>query len=189
MICGPHTKTKPFFNFNHPHKTKSIDPCTKTKSFLARTQKPSQIDPYAASQVNFDPCIKTKSFSARTQKHVNFQLTAGTRNKSKFDPYTKTKSILIPRTETKLISSLTLNSSQFRSPLWKQVNFDASLHKQKVNFDADSKPSHFLSPNRSPHKTKSIAIPTLKSSKFRSPTPKSSIFRPPTQQSQFWFQH
>ena len=48
-----------------------------------------------------------------------------------------------------------------------------------MNFDPDSKPSRF----RPPHKTKSIMIPTLKSSQLRSPTLKSRLFRPSTQQS------
>ena len=93
---------------------------------------------------------------------------------------------MTPAQKNMSISVITLKPSQFLSPAQKQANFDpntevksildphsknksilhAPRHEDQVNFDADSKPSHF----RPPHKTKSIMIPTLKSSQLRSPT-------------------
>ena len=74
-------------NFDHPHKTKSIDTHTKNKSFSARKQNQVILDPYKKSQV----------ISARTQKRSQFW---PPHHKVDFDPHTKTKSISIPRAQT-----------------------------------------------------------------------------------------
>ena len=50
---GQHVKAK--LISTTPTKREFIDTHTKNKSFSARTEKPSQLDPHASNQVNFDP--------------------------------------------------------------------------------------------------------------------------------------
>ena len=88
------------------------------------TLKPSDFRPAYKNQVNFDHPHKNQvnrshtnynQFSARTQEPSQF----GPPHKKqvKFDTHAKTKSISIPYAKDKLISTSTLMSSQFRSPL------------------------------------------------------------------------
>ena len=138
--------------------------------------------------------LKTSHFRLARKRQVNR------------DVCTKTKSISIPNTKTKLISTWSLKSSQFRSPLKYQADFDAPIQKSstlrswhstssfrpqysnQVNSDlcteikVNSDPPKWNQVNfyHPPHTQKSL-IPTLKSSQVRSPTMKSSQFRPPTQ--------
>ena len=74
----------------------------------------------------------------------------------------------IHHTEMKSFSILTLKTIQFCIPLDTKTKL----------ISIQTKPSHF----RPSHKTKSILIPTLKSSQVPPPTPNPSLFRPPTQQ-------
>ena len=103
LVSTTHTKTKsksmftpkpsdfrPAFknhvNFDHPHKTKSIDPHTKNKPLSSAHKK----------QVNFDLYTKRKYFSARTPKAVDFE--PGTKSKSVWS-HTLKPSLFLFRTQ------------------------------------------------------------------------------------------
>ena len=111
-----------------------------------------------------------------------------------------------PRTKTKSISIHTLNPSNFGphtkrmsflTPEKKTSQFRCPLHKNQVNFDLDSKPSHFRPHTKlgqvrsSTLKSIQSELPTKNSSQFSSHTKnkwvsprvqKPSPFRPSTQQ-------
>ena len=98
-------------NFDHQHKTESIDPHKKSKSFSARTQKPTPFWPphknmkfrpkQKRSQVRCPRTQQARLISIQTLHHVIF------------NPHTETKWIPIP----------TLKSSQFRSSAQKSSLF------------------------------------------------------------------
>ena len=91
-----------------PHNKESHrHPRTKTKSILIHTWISNDCRPEHNNKLNFDP----------PHKGV------------KFDTHTNTKSIPIPHTTTKLISIPSLQSNQFRSPPYYQVDFDAPTQK------------------------------------------------------------
>ena len=127
-----HCKFKSILMPRHKNQV-DFDPETKTKSFSTPTQKLSQFQSLHRNQVKFnrphwnkinfdqhknlaqfDPYTKIKLISTHDGDQVNF------------DPYSKFKSILMPRhknqvnfdttTKIKLIRSPTLKSSQFRHP-------------------------------------------------------------------------
>ena len=100
-------------NFDHQHKTESIDPHKKSKSFSARTQKPTPFWPPHKKQVNFDQNKNEVSSDApRHKSQVNFDpdckpyhFQPPHRNQVNSDPYTEIKSIPILRTKIKTIST------------------------------------------------------------------------------------
>ena len=129
--------------FDHPHQSKAkVDAHTKTKRFPPRTPKPSQLLPPALKpshliptkkQVMIAPHTIVKSTSIHTWKPNKWLSTRTQQNQFPsrhkkqvdFDLYVKTESITIPRTKSNLILTPSLNSSQFWSPLYYHLDFDA----------------------------------------------------------------
>ena len=129
---------------------------------------------------NFDPDTKNKSFSNPTHTKT-MSIPISTLKSSQFRPptqpnqynhYPKIKSSSTPHAEimssstthvkTKSISMLTLKPSDFRPP-----------YKNSFNFNHHTKPSQSIPTLKTTHfrparKTKSISIPSLKLSQFRS---------------------
>ena len=99
----------------------------KTKSFLVRAQKPTNLgDPYK-KHVNFDPHTKIKSFPARTQKsEVNFD-----------HPHNK-----------QVYQFQHKNQINF-DPTLKRIYF-WPLHKNQVNFDPHIEIKSIRSPTQKP---------------------------------------
>ena len=177
----------------------------KTRRLSARIQKQNHFwAPAQNSQFDWSTCIWY--VEVWELKLSFYPFAEGIKKQVNFYTHTKTKSISIPNTKTKLISTWSLKSSQFRSPLKYQADFDAPIQKSstfrswhstssfrpqysnQVNPDlcteikVNSDPPKWNQVNfyHPPHTQKSF-IPTLKSSQVRSPTMKSSQFRPPTQ--------
>ena len=136
-------------------------PTLKSSQFGPTTQQPSQSSCLSWKQVIFGQHTSDKvNFYHRHNNQINSSLhwnKVKFKNQVKFCsphknvnfcPHAKTKSISIPHTKPSL----------FRPHHWSQVIFDAHSknksiwhalrHKNQVNFDPDSKPSHF----RPPHK-------------------------------------
>ena len=87
----------------------------------------------------------------------------------KFDDHTKTKSPYVPRNKKLVIF---VPNAEVKSMCKNCSILHALRHGNRVHSDPDSKPNHF----RTAHETKSIVIPTLKSSQFRPPALKYVYF-------------
>ena len=130
-------------------------PRHKTQLILFRTPERSNFRPLYKNKPLPIHHSQMKSFSAThtTIKSISFY----TWIKSSSIPHTEIKPIWTTRTKFKSICMIILKTSDFRTAVKNQVNFDHP-HNQQIDF-----------------------IPTLKSSQVRSPTLKSSRFGPPTQ--------
>ena len=132
-------------------------PRHKTELISIQTITTSHFRPSDKNKNNFDPYAEIKSISTTHTKTMSI------------DPYTKIKLVIFgPHTKTESISIHTLNPSNFGphtkrmsilTPAKKTSQFRCPLHKNQVNFDLDSKPSHFR-----PHtKLSQVRSSTLKS--------------------------
>ena len=131
-------------------------PRHKTQLILFRTPERSNFRPLYKNKPLPIHHSQMKSFSAThtTIKSISFY----TWIKSSSIPHTEIKPIWTTRTKFKSICMIILKTSDFRTAVKNQVNFDHP-HNQQIDF-----------------------IPTLKSSQVWSPTLKSSRFGPPTQE-------
>ena len=123
-------------DFDHPYKTKSIDPHTKNKSFLARPQKPS---PPHNNQTNFEPKPEINSISIPTLKFRQCRC-----------PDTKTKSISTTHAKSESIPTPTLKSSQFRCSDTEIKSISTTHTKNQVIFDAHTKSKSFSARSQKP---------------------------------------
>ena len=135
------------------------------------TLEPSYFRPASQSRNNFDNHHPHKKQVNRSShlRQANFgphtvEFSPPYKKQVTFDSNTKNKSNSITHTKIKLISTPLLKSSQFY-PHPKIKSSSMPPHKNRVNFDPHTKTTYFLTPTQ----PKSIPIPTLTSSQFRSP--------------------
>ena len=156
----PHTKTKPFStaqkpsqlihilrisHFRPPHIKSTSTPRTRIKS-ISVPVKPISI-PHSNSKFISTLTLKSSLFQSHLFKQFN--LDAPTQKKN--DPDTKTKSLSTPHKD-QVDSDPVAEINSIWIPHRHEVNFDHPL-KNRVNFNAHTKPSHF----RPAHKSKSIS--------------------------------
>ena len=142
-------------NFDHLHKTKSIDHHTKTSQFRPAQ---SQLDPPHQNKSISIPALNPSQVRSLTQK--SSKVRPHHCNQVNFDPHCKFKLISMPRHKNQVGFNTDTKTKSFSTPTKKKVNLIQTLKRRVF------RPSHKIQANSDPEtqiKSWSIAHTEMKS--------------------------